>query len=139
MVRALTVLACPHTFPAMPDEEKGEPLPPPPSILSAPGGSRIIQPASTTLDTGIPTQPPATAPPATAEEVERIDLKRDARARPVEALLRDPLSEVNRKERRSLLGVSAIAILIGKTGLVPTKIENLGITFTEPGRAALLW
>jgi len=60
-------------------------------------------------------------------------------ARPVEAMLRDPLSDVGRKERRSLLGVSVVAILVGWTGLVPEKIENLGITFTAPARAGLLW
>jgi hypothetical protein len=60
-------------------------------------------------------------------------------ARPVEAMLRDPLSDVGRKERRSLLAVAMVAILVGKTGLVPEKIENLGITFTAPERAALLW
>src|SRR5439155_3641993 len=50
-----------------------------------------------------------------------------------------PLSDVARKERRSLLGVGVIAILVGKTGLVPAKIENLGVTFTAPEREALLW
>jgi hypothetical protein len=59
--------------------------------------------------------------------------------RPVEAMLRDPLGEVARKERRSLLGISAIAILVGWTGLVPEKIENFGIIFASPERRALLW
>ncbi len=54
-------------------------------------------------------------------------------------MLRDPLGEVARKERRSLLGISAVAILVGRTGLVPEKIENFGITFTRPERKALLW
>ena len=67
----------------------------------------------------------------------------DARAlaalRPVEVMLRGPLGEVARKERRSLLGISAIAILVGWTGLVPAKIENFGITFAAPERKALLW
>jgi hypothetical protein len=58
--------------------------------------------------------------------------------RPVEAMLRDPLGEVARKERRSLLGISAIAILVGRTGLVPAKIENFGIAFATPERQALL-
>ena len=53
-------------------------------------------------------------------------------------MLRDPLSDVGRKERRSLLAVAVVAILVGQTGLVPEKIENLGITFTAPERAALL-
>jgi hypothetical protein len=59
--------------------------------------------------------------------------------RPVEAMLRDPLGEVARKERRSLLGISAVAILVGRTGLVPARIENFGITFATPERQALLW
>jgi len=58
---------------------------------------------------------------------------------PVEVMLRDPLGEVARKERRSLLGISAIAILVGRTGLVPAKIENFGISFATPERKALLW
>ena len=72
----------------------------------------------------------------TKEDVARA--KEDV-ARPVEAMLRDPLTDVARKERRSLLGISMVAVLVGKTGLVPEKIENLGITFTAPERAALLW
>ncbi len=54
-------------------------------------------------------------------------------------MLRDPLGEVARKERRSLLGISAVAILVGWTGLVPAKIENFGISFAAPERKALLW
>ena len=67
------------------------------------------------------------------------DLRALASLRPVEAMLRDPLGEVARKERRSLLGISAIAILVGWTGLVPEKIENFGIIFAAPERRALLW
>ena len=63
----------------------------------------------------------------------------EVRERPVEVMLRDPLGEVARKERRSLLGISAIAILVGRTGLVPVKIENFGISFSAPERQALLW
>ena len=58
---------------------------------------------------------------------------------PVEVMLRDPLGDVARKERRSLLGISAIAILVGWTGLVPARIENFGISFAAPERKALLW
>jgi hypothetical protein len=59
--------------------------------------------------------------------------------RPVPVLLDDPLREVARKERRSLLGVNVIAILVGATGLVPEKIENFGITFAPSERRALLF
>lgn len=57
---------------------------------------------------------------------------------PGQILLKDPLSEVTRKERRTLLGVSAIGILMVETGLVPTKISALGIEFSLAERAALL-
>ena len=61
-----------------------------------------------------------------------------ASERPVEALLSDPLGPVARKERRTLLGISTIALVVGWTGLVPTEITNLGLRFTEPKHAALL-
>ncbi len=83
-----------------------------------------------------PPVPPASADSFVAGPSVRTE---EGVARPVEAMLRDPLSDVARKERRSLLGVSVIAILVGKTGLVPAKIENLGVTFTAPERTALLW
>jgi hypothetical protein len=92
---------------------------------------------------------------ATADKLEleggKVEVKESLRARltpdeqafaslrPVETLLGDPLGEVARKERRSLLGVSALAIFVGLADLVPTRIENFGITFTPPRRQALLW
>jgi len=48
----------------------------------------------------------------------------------LEIAIRDPLSEVTRKERRLLLGVSIIGIAQAKIGLVPQKISSLGIEFT---------
>lgn len=47
----------------------------------------------------------------------------------------DPLSEVTRRERRSLLGVSALSIAMSITHLIPTKISALGVEFppTEQG------
>lgn len=57
----------------------------------------------------------------------------------ISVMVRDPLSELTRKERRNLLAVSAIAWAIVKTGLVPTEISNLGITFTTKDRSALLF
>ncbi len=47
---------------------------------------------------------------------------------PQESLV-DPLSEVTRKVRRSLLGVSTVGIAIAQARLVPTQITALGITF----------
>ena len=52
--------------------------------------------------------------------------------------LGDPLSEVTRKERRTLLASSMIGIIIVKIGLVPTKITALGIEFAETNQEALL-
>jgi len=53
-------------------------------------------------------------------------------------LLGDPLDSVTRKERRLLLGVSVLAIAIVKTGLIPTKIEALGVEFDKSNQQALL-
>jgi len=41
----------------------------------------------------------------------------------------DPLSEVTRRERRALLGVSALSIAMSITHLIPTKISALGVEF----------
>jgi cytochrome c-type biogenesis protein CcmH/NrfG len=53
-------------------------------------------------------------------------------------LLRDHLSEVARKERRALLAASTAGYIVVKTGLVPSKIEALGITFSGTEQGALL-
>jgi hypothetical protein len=52
--------------------------------------------------------------------------------------LTSPLSEETRKERVYLLGMSAIGITIVFTGLIPTEIRTLGITFAEADRNSLL-
>jgi len=57
---------------------------------------------------------------------------------PIEVLLRDPLSEVSRKERKFLLGVCAISITIVETGLVPNKISALGVDFSPADQKSLL-
>src|SRR5215208_1199266 len=54
------------------------------------------------------------------------------------AVLRDPLSEVTRKERVYLLGSSILGIAILKTGLVPTRITALGIELAEGNQEAIL-
>ncbi len=54
------------------------------------------------------------------------------------AVLRDPLSEVTRKERIYLLGTSMVGIAILKTGLVPTQITALGIEFQEADQDTFL-
>jgi hypothetical protein len=58
--------------------------------------------------------------------------------RPFEIRISDPLSDVTRKERRALLGLSAAAIVVAKTGLLPTKIANLGVEFGLSDRVLLL-
>src|SRR5437867_11439772 len=101
-------------------------LPPRPPIATefASSGSRLITPGTGGVTTTAPINPPGAG-----DEQARTIVEKETVARPVEVLLRDPLSEVARKERRSLLGISAVAILVGWTGLVPQKIENFGLTF----------
>ena len=50
----------------------------------------------------------------------------------------DPLSEITRKERRYLLAVAFVSIVVAKAGLVPKEISNLGITFSDVDRSILL-
>ena len=50
----------------------------------------------------------------------------------------DPLSEVTRKERRVLLGISALGIVIVKSGLVPSKVTALRIEFSKNDQQALI-
>lgn len=52
--------------------------------------------------------------------------------------LRDPLRANTRKERRLLLVLSFIAIAIGQSGLIPTKIGALGIEVERTDQRALL-
>jgi hypothetical protein len=49
-------------------------------------------------------------------------------ARP-EHLLQDPLREITRKERRTLMGVGSAGIIVVLTGLRPSGISAFGITF----------
>jgi hypothetical protein len=53
-------------------------------------------------------------------------------------LLHDPLSEVTRKERRMLLGISMLGISVVQTGLVPSKISALGIEFAKSDQQTIL-
>lgn len=52
--------------------------------------------------------------------------------------LHDPLSEVTRKERTMLLGISMLGLVIVKVGIVPTKIAALGVEFDKANQLALL-
>ena len=55
---------------------------------------------------------------------------------PLDISLRDPLSEVTRKERKMLLGISVLSIFITKTGLIPSKISAFGIDFEKTDQQA---
>jgi hypothetical protein len=57
---------------------------------------------------------------------------------PTEIRLRDPLTEVTRKERRTLLVVSTVGIIMVKSGLVPSRITALGIEFAKTDQRALI-
>jgi hypothetical protein len=52
--------------------------------------------------------------------------------------LGDPLSDVSRRERRSLLASSTIAVLTAHAGLIPKQISALGIELTSLDRSAFL-
>lgn len=52
--------------------------------------------------------------------------------------LSDPLSEVTRKERKFLLGVSMIGLFVSYSGIVPTKIAALGIELSTTDQKSFL-
>jgi amino acid transporter len=52
--------------------------------------------------------------------------------------LSDPLSEVTRKERKFLLGVSVIGLFVSNSGIVPTKIAALGIELSSLDQKSFL-
>lgn len=54
------------------------------------------------------------------------------------AAVSDALSEITRKERRALLGVSTLCIAITHANLVPTKISALGIEADKLDQKGLL-
>lgn len=57
---------------------------------------------------------------------------------PLQVILRDPLSEVTRKERRMLLSFSVVGVFVARAGLVPAKISALGIDFERTQQQTLL-
>jgi hypothetical protein len=57
----------------------------------------------------------------------------------VSARVATPLCDATHKIRAKLLGASAIGIVIFHTGLVPGKIEGLGIEFTAGQQNAMVW
>jgi len=56
-----------------------------------------------------------------------------------EVATRDPLSETTRRERRALLGTGIIGIAIVKTGIVPTQISAIGVTFSQTDQKYLFY
>lgn len=54
----------------------------------------------------------------------------------LEGILKDPLSEASRKERRILLGISLLSFMVVEIGLIPTKIQALGIVLTVANQNA---
>ena len=52
--------------------------------------------------------------------------------------VRDPLSDVTRKERRALLAASLIGVTTKWTGLLPTEIDALGLKFASTDHQILL-
>ena len=57
---------------------------------------------------------------------------------PLQVILRDPLSEVTRGERRMLLGISVLSLFVAKTGLIPSKISALGVDLERADQRAFL-
>ena len=53
-------------------------------------------------------------------------------------LVKDPLSVVARNERRSLLGVGVLALVMS-AGIIPTKISALGIEFSNYVQSDLIF
>lgn len=54
-------------------------------------------------------------------------------------LLDDPLSTETRSKRRVLLGVSLMGIAMAKAGLIPKKINALGVELESGNQGALLY
>jgi hypothetical protein len=156
--------------PSQPPPQRSEDIPPLPRPYTFGSPDPLIQPVSQNVrsaDAGVatgsgPATPSQAATPARAADdvagsrtitprTGILDLgsltsadaaRARARERPVDEMLNDPLREVTRKERRSLLGISAIALLIGWTHgrVLPSRIDNFGITeLTTPDRGVLLW
>ena len=53
------------------------------------------------------------------------------------AHISDSLSQISRKERRSLLVASATSLLFSRAGIVPIKIDVLGIELSQPDQKYL--
>ena len=58
--------------------------------------------------------------------------------RTADLLLTDPLTAITRQARTRLIAFSGLAVVIEKTGLIPTQIEWLGISFAANHRIYLI-
>lgn len=56
----------------------------------------------------------------------------------IEEPLKDLLGEPAKKSRKALLFISILAILFVRSGILPTKIENMGIQFTNVNQEMFL-
>jgi hypothetical protein len=52
-------------------------------------------------------------------------------------MLGDPLRDITRKERRNLIGVASIGLLVAKAGIIPSKITALGLDFDQADKTTL--
>ena len=53
--------------------------------------------------------------------------------------LNDPLSEVTRKERKVLLGLSMVSLFFSQAGILPSKISALGIELKTTDQNTILY
>lgn len=58
---------------------------------------------------------------------------------PLQIRLQDPLSEVTRKERRMLMSISMLSLLVSKAGFIPNKISALGIDFGQINQQSFIY
>jgi hypothetical protein len=57
----------------------------------------------------------------------------------VDVNLNDPLSEVTRKERKVLLGLSMVSLFFSQAGILPSKISALGIELKTTDQNTILY
>lgn len=50
----------------------------------------------------------------------------------------DPIGETARKQRKNLVGISLVGIIVVKIGILPSKITTFGVQFTETDQKTIL-
>lgn len=58
---------------------------------------------------------------------------------PNSLILTDSLSEVARKERKYLLFISSLGLIVASTGLLPTEISALGVKFGAADQRSIIY